>query len=111
AVIELRNGKRGQGEIVGQEDQRLAGSQSVQTSFDVAQALAPSQLGKGHDRELFVAGKLADTKVAAIALNTLVEFVFGQAVQELRENSATFVHTEFGPLWSGARPCERTSLT
>ncbi len=85
------------------------GSQSAQTGFDVAQTLAPGQLGKSHDDELFVAGQLADPEVAAIALNTLVEFVFGQAVQQLGENGATFVHKESGPPRGGARPCERAS--
>ena len=87
------------------------GSQSAQTGFDVAQTLAPGQLGKSHDNELFVAGQPADAEVAAIALNTLVEFVLGQAVQQLGENGAAFVHKESGPPCGGARPCERGSLS
>src|SRR2546425_9082684 len=85
------------------------GTQGAQTGFDVAQTFAPGQLGKSHDGELFVAGQLADPEVAAIALNTLVEFVFGQTVQQLGENGAAFVHKESGPPWGGARPCERAS--
>lgn len=83
------------------------GAQSPQAGFDIAQTLAPSQLGKGHDHELLVAGQLAHAKVAAIPLDTFVEFVFGQAVQQLSENSATLVHTELGPPSGGARPCEK----
>ena len=67
------------------------GAQGMQAGFDVAQTLAPSQLGENHDDELFVAGQFADSEVATIASNTLVEFVFGQAVQQLGENGAAFV--------------------
>ena len=83
------------------------GAQRAQTRFDVAQTLAPSQLSKRHDDEVFVSGQFADAEVAAIALHTLVEFVFGQAVQQLGENGAAFVHKESGSPCDGARPCER----
>lgn len=82
------------------------GSQCAETGFDVAETLAPGQLGKGHDHELFVGGQSADTEIASIALNTLVEFVFGQTVQQLGENGATFVHKESCPPYGGTRPCE-----
>lgn len=82
------------------------GTQSVQARFDIAQTLAPGQLGKGYDHELLVGGQFADPKVAAIPLNTLVEFVFGQAVQQLGENRTTFVHMRFGAPSGGAKPCE-----
>ena len=85
------------------------GAQGMQAGFDVAQTLAPSQLGENHDDELFVAGQFADSEVATIASNTLVEFVFGQAVQQLGENGAAFVHKESAPPYGGARPCERAS--
>ena len=51
----------------------------------------PRQLGEGQDEELFVSGACADTEVAAVTGGTLVEFVLGQAVQELGEAGATFV--------------------
>jgi len=42
--------------------------------------------------ELFVGGQLADAEVAAVTGDTLVELVFGEEVQELGEDGATFVH-------------------
>jgi hypothetical protein len=49
-------------------------------------------LGKGQDEELFVSGEFAAAKVAVVTSDTLVELVFGKEVQELGEESATFVH-------------------
>src|ERR1017187_7708892 len=63
-----------------------------QTGFDVAQTFAPRQLGKRQHEELFVGGQLADAEVAVVTGDTLVEFVFGQEVEELGEDGATFVH-------------------
>ena len=63
-----------------------------QTGFDVAQTFAPRQLGERQHKELFVSGQLADAEVAVITGDTLVEFVFGQEVEELGEDGATFVH-------------------
>ena len=63
-----------------------------QTGFDVAQTFAPGQLGERQHEELFVSGQLADAEVAVVAGDTLVEFVFGQEVEELGEDGATFVH-------------------
>jgi len=63
-----------------------------QTGFDVAQTFAPSQLGKREHEELFVGGEFADAAVAVVTGDTLVELVFGQEVEELGEDGATFVH-------------------
>ena len=63
-----------------------------QTGFDVTQTFAPGQLGKRQHEELFVGGQLADTEVAVVTGDTLVELVFGEEVQELGEDGATFVH-------------------
>ena len=63
-----------------------------QTGFDVAQTFAPRQLGECQHEELFVSGQLADAEVALVTGDTLVEFVFGQEVEELGEDGATFVH-------------------
>jgi hypothetical protein len=63
-----------------------------QTGFDVAQTFAPRQLGERQHEELFVGGQLADAEVAVVTGDTLVEFVFGQEVEELGEDGATFVH-------------------
>ena len=63
-----------------------------QTSFDVAQTFAPSQLGERQHEELFVGGQLADAEVAVVTGDTLVELVFGEEIEELGEDGATFVH-------------------
>src|ERR1035437_7509405 len=63
-----------------------------QTGFDVAQTFAPGQLGESEHEELFVGGQLADAEVPVITRDTLVELVFWEEVEELGEDSATFVH-------------------
>ena len=47
---------------------KLAGVGS-QCDFDIAQAFAPSQVGKGHDAKLFGASQRAQARVATVALN------------------------------------------
>ena len=63
-----------------------------QTGLDVTQTFAPSQLGKRQDEELFVSGECANAAVAVVTGDTLVELVFGEEVEELGEDGATFVH-------------------
>jgi hypothetical protein len=63
-----------------------------QAGFDVPQAFASSQLGKRQHEELFISGEFADTAVAVVTGDTLVELVFREAVEELGEDGATFVH-------------------
>ena len=63
-----------------------------QTGFDVAQTFAPGQLRKSQHEELFIGGQFADAEVAVITGDTLVELVFGEEVEELGEDGATFVH-------------------
>ena len=43
--------------------------------------------------------RLADAAIAVVTGDTLVEFVFGQAVEELGEDGATFVHKEKTAGW------------
>ena len=68
------------------------GAEGRQTGFDVAQTFAPGQLGEGQHEELFVRGQLADAEVTVVTGDTLVELIFGQEVEELGEDGATFVH-------------------
>ncbi len=68
------------------------GAEGLQTGFDVAQTVASGQLGKSQDEELFVSGQLADAAVAVVTGDTLVELVFGEEIQELGQDGATFVH-------------------
>ena len=75
-----------------------------QTGFDVAQTFAPSQLGKRQHEKLFIGGQLADTEVAVVTGDTLVKFVFGQEIEELGENGATFVHQVKNRRNAGSHP-------
>ena len=63
-----------------------------QTGFDVAETFTPGQLRKSEHEEVFVSRKFADEMIAVVTSDTLVEFVFGEEVQELGEDGATFVH-------------------
>ena len=80
------------------------GAQGRQTSFDVAQAFAPRQLRESQHKELLVGGEFADVVVAAVTGDTLVEFVFGEEVQQLGKNGATFVHEVKNRRRAGSHP-------
>ena len=85
------------------------GANSVEASGDVAQAFALGQLGERHAEELFVSGERAHATVAAVASDTLVQFVLGQLVHELSKHGSSFVHNGQIPLGSGRRPCKRAA--
>ena len=63
-----------------------------EAGFDVAQTFAPGQLRESQHKKLFVGGEFADPAVAVVTGDTFVELVFGQEVEELGEDGATFVH-------------------
>ena len=77
-----------------------------QAGFDVAQTFAPRQLGEGQHEELFVSGEFADAAVAVVTGDTLVALVFGQEVEELGEDGATFVHQVENRRNAGSHPQE-----
>ena len=64
----------------------------AQTGFDVAQALAIGQLGKGHGAELFGATEAAHPAVAAITGHTAGKRSPGKEVHQLREQQLASVH-------------------
>ena len=68
------------------------GAEGRQTGFDVAQTFTPCELGERQHEELFISGEFADAAVAVVTGDTLVELVFGEEVEELGEDGATFVH-------------------
>jgi hypothetical protein len=59
---------------------------STQTYFDVAQALAVSQLGEGHTEKLIEAGKRLNLMVAVVTLNTPSKGVQRHLFDHLCEN-------------------------
>ena len=63
-----------------------------QTGFEVAETFAPGQWSESEHEEVFVGGQFANQKVAVVTGDTLVKIVFGQEVQKLGEDGATFVH-------------------
>ena len=85
------------------------GADSMEASGDVAQTLAIGELGKSHGQKLFVSGERAHATVAAVASDTLVQFVLGQLVHELSKHGSSFVHNGQIPLGSGERPCKRAA--
>jgi len=80
------------------------GAEGHQAGFDVAQTFAPGQLGKRQHEELFISGELADAAVAVVTGDTLVELVFGEEVEELGEDGATFVHKMENRRNAGSHP-------
>ena len=65
---------------------------SPQAGFDVPQALAVGQLGKGHAEILFEAGELLDLEVALVAVDALMENMERKMLHYLRENELAGVH-------------------
>ena len=68
------------------------GLQGAQTCFDLAETFSVGKLSEGHAKKLIEAGKPSDSVIALIPPDTLVEFVFGQKVHELRENDSPRIH-------------------
>jgi 3-hydroxyisobutyrate dehydrogenase-like beta-hydroxyacid dehydrogenase len=68
------------------------GLQSAQTRFDVSKTVSVSKLGEGHAEKLIEAAKSSDSVIALVSSDTIVEFVFGQKVHELREDDSSRIH-------------------
>ena len=68
------------------------GLQGAQACFDLAETFSVGKLSEGHAKKLIEAGKSSDSVIALIPPDTLVEFVFGQKVHELRENDSSRIH-------------------
>src|ERR1019366_9564653 len=64
----------------------------MQAGLDIAQALAIGQLREGHRQQLVPTGKSPEVRVAMVAGNTLLKFLFGQMLDQLREDGAARVH-------------------
>ncbi len=63
-----------------------------QSDFDVAQALAPSQLGKGHDAKLLGAAQATHARIAAIASHDSRKACPWNELHDLREQSLADIH-------------------
>ena len=80
------------------------GAKGREAGFDVAQTFAPGQLGEGEHEELLVGGEFAAAEVAVVTGDTLVELVFGEEVEKLGEDGATFVHKVENRRNAGSHP-------
>ncbi len=64
----------------------------METDGNVAKTFAIGKLGKGHAQKLIVAGEFPHPVISLMTLNTPVEFVLGQEVEDLREDDPSGMH-------------------
>ena len=64
----------------------------AQAGFEVAQTLAVGQLSKGHRQILVAAREAPMVRISAIPLDTLLQLVRGQVIQELGEDGLPDIH-------------------
>src|SRR5439155_8075946 len=67
-------------------------ARSAQAANRVAQTVANRHLRQGHAQQLIVTGESAYAPVAAVARDTLGQFVMRQIFQKLREQRSSLVH-------------------
>ena len=65
---------------------------STKTSFDIAEALAISELSKRQTEELIPAGEIFDVAIALVPIDANLKLVGGEKVHELRENGSPKIH-------------------
>jgi hypothetical protein len=68
------------------------GAHRTQTSFNIPKALAISELGETHRKELIPTRETLLLMVAAIARYALLELVAGKVLHELRKDRLANVH-------------------
>lgn len=66
-----------------------------QTVFYIPKTVSLGQLGKTHNIEMIPAGKLADSMVPVIAVNTFIEFVFGYHGHKLSKDGLPLIHGDY----------------
>ena len=66
-----------------------------QAGFDIPQALAIRQLGKGHTEIVVEAGELLDLVIVVGTIDALMENVEWKMLHHLRENELAGVHGSF----------------
>ncbi len=68
------------------------GAHRAQARLDIAQALAVSQLCKGHCQVLIPTGESSPVRIAAIACDTLLKLVGGHMIHELGKYGLADIH-------------------
>jgi len=64
----------------------------TQTSFDIAQAFAIRQLGKGHAEKLIPTGEALEFVVATITFDAFLKLEPGEVVRQLRKDRFAAIH-------------------
>jgi hypothetical protein len=64
----------------------------AETRFDIAQALAISELSKDQTKELIPAGEVFDIAVALVSVDANLKLITRKVVQELSENGSAKIH-------------------
>jgi len=75
-----------------------------QTGFDIAKALAISELGETHCQKLFPTRETLLLVVAAITCYTLLELVSRKMLHELRKNRLADVHPSLSAIDNAVPP-------
>jgi hypothetical protein len=70
----------------------------IEGYFDVAERVAVTELGKGHAQELAPAGEVPDPFVALVTLDTLVELVARQNMNQLGKDALARIHLGYLPI-------------
>src|ERR1035438_165318 len=73
-------------------------TQGAQTNFDLAQTLAPGQLGKSQAEKLVPASEGADFVIAAVTIHTTAKLVRGNEIHQLREDRFACLHASLPPV-------------
>jgi len=66
----------------------------MQTGFDIAEALAMSELGEHHAEKLIETGKVPHTVIALVLADATVENMFWHEGHQLREEILPSVHCQ-----------------
>jgi hypothetical protein len=72
-------------------------AQRAQTRFNVAKAIAISQLCKGHRQILVPTRESSWSHIAAVPRDATAKLAIRQEVQQLGENGSTLVHAPLSP--------------
>ena len=65
----------------------------AKTCFDVSQTIPPGELGEGHCKVLIPTTEVASPEIPAISVDTFVEFVAKDVLEQLSKNG--FVGHEY----------------
>ena len=94
-------GKGAPGDLVAEPSVIQFPLHGTQACDDVPQTLSIGQLSEDHDHELGIATEASDAPIPSISMDTLVEFVSRQEIQDLRKYKPPLVHVSTPDQLSG----------